>query len=391
MVGDRDDDALVEDHSPRSRPARPPASSGTRCRAAHARPRRSSRRRRRPAGCRGPGRRSDCAGYCRDTSSTPWRTSGARSVGASSNENVPSLELRHGDDLVDDRHQLVERSLELFEELGPLHLGNRRVPKDVGDPLGDGDRRPQLVGDVRQEVGLGGRARRDSWSLSSAARSRARGSARHRGQLVAEDHRRHGGQDDGAAAHRADRRHDGLVGAPPSSGRPTRRRRAPPPPGRLGERARATSFVVGDGARRRRINSPRARPSRRLAHDHVRARPHDGVHRADGSVVTSTTGRAPRAAGGTGGARPRRACHTAGGSWPSTDIGCQWRIHRATEPWTSRGSRARGSGRRAPSARCRWRMAIATACARSFAPSFSKMRSRWVLTVWGEMPSSVAT
>ena len=37
------------------------------------------------------------------------------------------------------------------------------------------------------------------------------------------------------------------------------------------------------------------------------------------------------------------------------------------------------------------RMAMATACARSFAPSFSKMRSRWVLTVWGEMPRSLAT
>ena len=37
------------------------------------------------------------------------------------------------------------------------------------------------------------------------------------------------------------------------------------------------------------------------------------------------------------------------------------------------------------------RMAIATACARSFAPSFSKIRSRWVFTVWGEIPRSLAT
>ena len=36
-------------------------------------------------------------------------------------------------------------------------------------------------------------------------------------------------------------------------------------------------------------------------------------------------------------------------------------------------------------------MAIATAWARSFAPSFSKIRSRWVFTVWGEMPRSLAT
>ena len=37
------------------------------------------------------------------------------------------------------------------------------------------------------------------------------------------------------------------------------------------------------------------------------------------------------------------------------------------------------------------RIAIATACARSFAPSFSKIRSRWVFTVCGEIPRSCAT
>ena len=37
------------------------------------------------------------------------------------------------------------------------------------------------------------------------------------------------------------------------------------------------------------------------------------------------------------------------------------------------------------------RIAIATACARSFAPSFSKIRSRCVFTVWGEIPRSCAT
>ena len=37
------------------------------------------------------------------------------------------------------------------------------------------------------------------------------------------------------------------------------------------------------------------------------------------------------------------------------------------------------------------RTAIATACARSFASSFSKIRSMCVLTVCVEMPSSSAT
>ena len=70
----------------------------------------------------------------------------------------PALELGERDDLVDDPHERIERVLQLLEELLALHLGHARVPQHVGDPLRDRHRRPELVGDVREEVGLRGRA-----------------------------------------------------------------------------------------------------------------------------------------------------------------------------------------------------------------------------------------
>jgi hypothetical protein len=54
---------------------------------------------------------------------------------------------------------LLERGLELPEELVLLVLGDAAVLQDVGDPLGDRDGRAELVGDVREEVGLGRRER----------------------------------------------------------------------------------------------------------------------------------------------------------------------------------------------------------------------------------------
>jgi hypothetical protein len=72
-----------------------------------------------------------------------------------------ALKLGERDDLVDDPDQLVERTRQLVEELGALLIGHRRVLQDVGDPLGHGHRRAELMRDVREEVGLGGGALRD--------------------------------------------------------------------------------------------------------------------------------------------------------------------------------------------------------------------------------------
>src|SRR5512132_4476080 len=62
------------------------------------------------------------------------------------------------DDLVDDLHQAVKRRLQLLDELLPLRRRDVRVPQDVGDPLRNRHGGPQLVRDVRQEVGFGRRA-----------------------------------------------------------------------------------------------------------------------------------------------------------------------------------------------------------------------------------------
>jgi hypothetical protein len=67
-----------------------------------------------------------------------------------------ALELGQGDQLVHDPHQLVERAGQLTEELVALLVGDGRVLQDVGDPLGHRHRCPELVGDVGEEVGLGG-------------------------------------------------------------------------------------------------------------------------------------------------------------------------------------------------------------------------------------------
>jgi hypothetical protein len=56
---------------------------------------------------------------------------------------------------VDDAHELVERLIELAQELAAFGLRHVAFRDDVGDPLRDRHRRPKLVGDVRQELGLG--------------------------------------------------------------------------------------------------------------------------------------------------------------------------------------------------------------------------------------------
>ena len=78
-------------------------------------------------------------------------------VGDLEREGAP-FQFGDRDDLVDDLHQAVQRRLQLLDELLPLHRRDVRVPQDVGDPLRNRHRGPQLVGDVRQEVGLRRRA-----------------------------------------------------------------------------------------------------------------------------------------------------------------------------------------------------------------------------------------
>ncbi len=68
---------------------------------------------------------------------------------------VAAFDLRDGDDLVDERHQLVEGDLQLAQEVGALLVADARVAEHVGDALGDGGRRSELVGHVRQELRLG--------------------------------------------------------------------------------------------------------------------------------------------------------------------------------------------------------------------------------------------
>ena len=68
------------------------------------------------------------------------------------------FELGDLDDLVHQAGELVEGGLELLDELGAVLVAHVRVAEHVGDALGDGHGRPELVRDVRQELALRVRA-----------------------------------------------------------------------------------------------------------------------------------------------------------------------------------------------------------------------------------------
>ncbi len=141
-------------------------------------------------------------------SSTALRISGPRSTGESSSENVPRSSSDEGDHLVYEAHQLVERGLELPEELVALGLGDVRVAQHVRDPLRHRDRGPELVGDVGQEVTLGRRPLRhvalDAFQLVLKLADAQDG----RGQVLPEPVRRSRGQRHPAVEHGPHRRQD---------------------------------------------------------------------------------------------------------------------------------------------------------------------------------------
>src|SRR5204862_7999311 len=65
-------------------------------------------------------------------------------VGNLEGERTP-FQLGDRDDLVDDLDQAIQRRLQLLDELLPLLGRDVRVPQDVGDPLCNRHRGPQLV------------------------------------------------------------------------------------------------------------------------------------------------------------------------------------------------------------------------------------------------------
>ena len=123
-------------------------------------------RRRARAGSRDPRASIGIDGCACPTSATALSISGARSVYSSRSSNVPRSSSVIVDDLVDEPDQLVQRRLQLPRNSLALLVAHARVLQHVGDALGDGHGRPELVGDVRQELGLRGGALRRRVSMS---------------------------------------------------------------------------------------------------------------------------------------------------------------------------------------------------------------------------------
>ena len=200
-----------------------------------------------------------------------------------------------------------------LEELLPLVLGHRRVPQDVGDALRNGDRGAQLVGDVRQEIGLGRcplcdrgpqalelvadrpLARRSRSPPRRRSRSRRPATATHRAGQRRADRReqpvgpvlaQHVPRGAGAPAPRRRRSRPARSSARSPACRASRRTAAAPAPPRRAPPAR------GPRSPRRGASAPR---TRRLGR---------------GRRSPRRRGRAPPGAGGTAGRRPRRRRRT---------------------------------------------------------------------------------